>query len=168
MITLRPATIHDLHTLQLWDEQPHNMASNPNGKWEWEAELPETPEWREMLMAELDGRPIGFIQIIDPLLEESHYWGDVPANLRAIDIWIGMAGDLGKGYGTAMMQQALERCFANAQVTAVLIDPLSSNTRARKFYERIGYRFVEYRIFGEDHCAVYELTREEWEGRRLP
>jgi Acetyltransferases, including N-acetylases of ribosomal proteins len=121
-----------------------------------------------MLIAELDGRPIGFIQIIDPLLEESHYWGNVPANLRAIDIWIGMADDLSKGYGTVMMHQALERCFANTQVTAVLIDPLSSNTRGRKFYERMGYRFVEYRNFGEDHCAVYELTREEWEGRRLP
>ena len=51
------------------------------------------------------------IQIIDPALEESHYWGDVPENLRAIDIWIGEETDLGKGYGTQMMQLALARCF---------------------------------------------------------
>jgi aminoglycoside 6'-N-acetyltransferase len=167
-ITLRPATIDDLHRLCLWDEQPHTIASDPNDDWDWEIELDRTPVWREQLIAELDGRPIGFMQIIDPLLEESHYWGNVPANLRAIDIWIGMAEDLGKGYGTVMMELALERCFANKQVTAVIIDPLESNLRARTFYERIGFTFVEYRTFGEDHCAVYELSRQAWEGRRLP
>jgi aminoglycoside 6'-N-acetyltransferase len=34
---------------------------------------------------------IGFVQIIDPAREESHYWGDAPGGLRAIDIWIGEA-----------------------------------------------------------------------------
>lgn len=62
--------------------------------------------------------PIGFIQIIDPVREESHYWGDVAENLRAIDIWIGAETDLGKGYGTKMMQLALVRCFADLSVTA--------------------------------------------------
>ncbi|MBW4489639.1 MAG: acetyltransferase [Trichocoleus desertorum ATA4-8-CV12] len=54
------------------------------------------------MIAEIEGRAIGFIQIIDPTLEESHYWGDIAANLRAIDIGIGEATDLGKGYGTKM------------------------------------------------------------------
>ncbi len=61
-------------------------------------------------MAEVDGRPIGFVQVIDPAREESHYWGDVPVDLRAIDIWIGEEADLGKGCGTQMMQLALARC----------------------------------------------------------
>jgi aminoglycoside 6'-N-acetyltransferase len=34
------------------------------------------------------------IQIIDPAQEETHYWGDVEAELRAIDIWIGEESDL--------------------------------------------------------------------------
>ncbi|NIJ54777.1 GNAT family N-acetyltransferase [Dyadobacter arcticus] len=164
MITLRPATLDDLALLQHWDEQPHSIASDPNDDWVWETELPKTPEWREQLIAELEGRPIGFIQIIDPALEETHYWGDISNNLRAIDIWIGESEDLGKGYGTIMMQLALDRCFTDKAVTAVIIDPLESNFRARKFYEKLGFRFVENRIFDLDHCAVYQIDREYWKG----
>ncbi|MEL6660699.1 MAG: GNAT family N-acetyltransferase [Bacteroidota bacterium] len=153
-ITLRTATLDDLPILKLWDEQAHVIASDPDTDWSWETELPYDPPWREQLMVELDGRPLGFIQIIDPKEEETHYWGVVPPNLRAIDIWIGMAENLGKGYGTIMMRKALDRCFAGEQVTAVLIDPLASNVRAIRFYERLGFEFVEERNFQGDHCHV--------------
>lgn len=161
-ITLRVATLDDVSLLRHWDEQPHVIASDPNDDWGWEVELAETSEWREQWIAELDGRPIGFMQIMDPAQEESHYWGDVPANLRAIDIWIGEATELGKGYGTTMMQLALTRCFADPAVTAVLVDPLANNTRAHRFYERLGFRFLEHRRFGDDDCAVYRLDRAHW------
>ena len=154
---LRPANLTDLERLRHWDEQPHVIASDPNDDWEWEIELGRTPDWREQMIAEIEGRPIGFVQIIDPAREESHYWGDIPANLRAIDIWIGEATELGKGYGTKMMQLALARCFADPEVTAVLVDPLASNTRAHRFYERLGFRQVDRQQFGEDDCFVYRL-----------
>jgi aminoglycoside 6'-N-acetyltransferase len=44
----------------------------------------------------------------------------------------------------------------------VLIDPLASNTRAHRFYERLGFEFVERRRFGEDDCLVYQLLRARW------
>lgn len=159
-IILRTATIKDLPILQLWDEQQHNIDADPKDDWNWETELQYYPPWREQLVAELDGRPIGFIQIIDPKEEETHYWGDIAANLRAIDIWIGMADDIGKGYGTIMMHLAIARCFANPDVTGILIDPLVSNEKAIRFYQRIGYRFVENRYFGDDECAVHILKRD--------
>ncbi|WP_414621071.1 GNAT family N-acetyltransferase [Calothrix sp. CCY 0018] len=162
MINLRFATYDDLELLQHWDEQPHVILSDPNDDWGWEVELQRTPDWREQLIAQIGHRPIGFIQIIDPAREDSHYWGDVPANLRAIDIWIGEETDLGKGYGTKMMQMAIERCFADAAVTAILIDPLASNTRAHRFYKRLGFQFIEHRWFGDDDCFVYRLNRADW------
>lgn len=161
-MNLRSATFADLDLLRYWDEQPHVIASDPNDDWNWEVELERTPDWREQLIAELDGRPIGFVQIIDPAREESHYWGDVTANLRAIDIWIGEESDLGKGYGTRIMQLVLAQCFADPAVTAVLIDPLASNTRAHRFYERLGFQFIEQRQFGDDNCFVYRLSRADW------
>ncbi|PJZ69075.1 GNAT family N-acetyltransferase [Leptospira perolatii] len=161
-IVLRNAVPEDAQLLRYWDDQPHVLQSDPNDDWNWEIELGKAPSWREQLVAMLKGRPIGFIQIIDPLLEESHYWGEVQANLRAIDIWIGEPFDLGKGYGTKMMEQAIERCFADPNVTAILIDPLASNHRAHKFYERFGFQFLEVRRFNEDDCFVYRLNRTDW------
>ena len=101
----------DISTLKQWDEADHVQASSgdPNfNDWNWEYELGgrgEQPPWRHQLMAMLvDHEPktstdIGFVQVIDPLEEESQYWGkDCEPNLRAIDIWIGEADYIGKGY----------------------------------------------------------------------
>jgi aminoglycoside 6'-N-acetyltransferase len=163
-VTLRPANPGDLELLRHRDGQPHTVASDPNDDWGWETELARDPPWREQLIGEVDGRPVGFVQIIDPAEEDSHYWGDVPPNLRAIDIWIGEASDLNRGYGTAMMRLAIARCFAAPEVTAILIDPLASNTAAHRFYERLGFRFVERRRFGGDDCFVYRLERDDAPG----
>lgn len=158
-LVLRAATPADAPLLRRWDEEPHVIASDPETDWQWEDELQVNPDWREQLVAELEGRPIGFVQIIDPAREETRYWGEVPENLRAVDIWIGEPDCLGQGYGTRMMRLALDRCFADPRVSAVLIDPLAANTRAHRFYERLGFRFVERRRFGPDDCFVYRLER---------
>uniref|UniRef100_UPI00404715FE GNAT family N-acetyltransferase n=1 Tax=Roseivirga sp. TaxID=1964215 RepID=UPI00404715FE len=158
-LILRAALPSDLPILEYWDQQKHVIDSDPDDDWEWEKELALNPAWRLQLMAELNGEPIGFIQIIDPLEEETHYWGDVAPNLRAIDIWIGEEKNLGKGYGTEMMQLAIEQCFSDPKVTKILIDPLATNTKAHRFYERLGFKFVEERKFYDSECFVYELKR---------
>lgn len=158
-VVLRPAGPDDVALLRRWDEEPHVVESDPNDDWQWEIELARTPDWREQLIAEVDGRPIGFIEIIDPAREDDHYWGDCPPDLRAIDIWIGEADALGQGHGTEMMRQAIARCFADPSVTAILIDPLESNVRAIRFYERLGFKAVGPRRFGEDDCLVMRLER---------
>jgi aminoglycoside 6'-N-acetyltransferase len=156
---LRPASLADLELLRRWDERPHVVASDPHDDWGWEAELGRRPDWREQLIAELDGRPIGFVQIIDPAREDSRYWGEAPAGLRAIDIWIGEEAELGKGYGTQIMRMAIARCFADPTVTAILVDPRADNVRSHRFYERLEFRFVERRRFNQDDCFVYRLER---------
>jgi GNAT acetyltransferase-like protein len=93
-----------------------------DGFLDWESELQRNPDWREILIAESDRRPLGVIQIIDPAREESHYWGEIESDLRAIDILIGDEADFGRGYGTQMMRLALERCFADGAVHLDRID----------------------------------------------
>ena len=162
-VALRPATVADASLLRTWDEAPHVVASDPNDDWHWDVELARTPRWREQLIAELQGTPVGFVQIIDPRDEDGHYWGDeVPPNLRAVDIWIGDARFLGRGLGTEVMQRVLARCFAPPAVEAVLVDPLAGNDRAHRFYERLGFRRVGPRRFGADDCIVYRLDRSDW------
>jgi aminoglycoside 6'-N-acetyltransferase len=162
MLTLRPATVADAALLRRWDDEPGVRAATGGGDWQWETELPKAFPWREHLIAEVDATPIGFLQIIDPALEESHYWGDVPANLRAIDVWIGEAAYRGRGYGTRMMALAIGRCFADPQVEAILIDPMAGNLRAIRFYQRLGFKPMEERVFGEDRCLVHRLERADW------
>ena len=162
VLHVRTATIDDLALLRRWDDEPHVVESDRNDDWGWETELLRSPPWREQLIAEVDGRAIGFVQIIDPALEDSHYWGDAPAHLRAVDIWIGEADALGRGHGSEMMRQTLARCFAPADVEAVLIDPLASNVDAIRFYRRMGFEFVEARDFADDHCHVHRLSRESY------
>lgn len=160
-LRFRAARPGDLELLRRWDAQPHVRAANPHDDWQWESELGRALEWREQLIAEVDGRPIGYVEIIDPARDDDHYWGTgLPGDLRAVDIWIGETADLGRGYGSEMMRQALDRCFADPSVNAVLVDPLASNARARRFYERCGFRLVELRRFGSDDCAVYRLDRD--------
>ncbi len=161
-ISLRKATIADLRLLEEWDKEDHVIESDPNDDWQWEVELNRNPGWREQLIAEVAGDPIGFIQIIDPMLEESHYWGHIGSGFRAIDIWIGKKENLGRGFGTSMMTSAIQRCFSDERVHTIIIDPLSSNTKARHFYEKMGFGFVKYQRFGEDDCAVYQLHRDGW------
>ena len=161
---LRRATRADLALLKDWDSKPHvAAATGADGAFDWEGELGRDPDWREMLIAEEDRRAIGILRIIDPAAEETHYWGEIESGLRAIDIWIGEESDLGRGHGTGMMRLALERCFSNAAVGAVLVDPLARNSGACRFYERLGFRPVEQRTFGKDDCIVYRLDRHAWQ-----
>lgn len=161
-ILLRKATLSDLSLFQHWDQQPHVIAAAPSDEIDWETELQRDVDWQEMYIAELEGHPLGFIQVIDPAREETHYWGEIEENCRAIDIWIGEKENLGKGYGTKMMNLAIERSFADPKVYTIWIDPLESNKDAIRFYERLGFEFVEKRRFGEDDCAVYRLKRKNW------
>lgn len=162
-LRLRHAVVADLDVLLGWQRQPHIIEAGIDEDWGWAQELPRRPPWREQLIAELHGRPIGFVQIIDARAEETHYWGDVERGARAIDIWIGAADALGRGHGSAMMREALARCFAVEEVPAVLVDPLARNRRAHRFYRRFGFRFLEARRFGRDDCHVHRLARADWQ-----
>jgi len=161
-VNFRAATASDLELLQHWDRQEHVIASDPEDE-DWEYELSRNPTWRALLIAEVEGTPIGCVQIIDPYEEDTHYWGEVDQNKRAIDIWIGEKDYLNKGFGTQMMQQAIAICFSEPLVSEILIDPLSTNHAAIRFYKRLGFDFVEERTFNQDLCEVYSLKREKWE-----
>lgn len=61
-----------------------------------------------------------------------------------------------------MMRLALARCFKNPAVSAVLSDPFAGNVRSHRFYQRLGFQFIEPRRFGEDDCCVYRLERSRY------
>jgi aminoglycoside 6'-N-acetyltransferase len=169
-ITLRPANLADVPLFERWDRQLHVISATTDDPAAekafndacWPDEVAAQDEHSRYLIAEFGGRPIGAMQMIDPHLESTHYWGGIRPNLRALDIWIGEPDCLGKGYGETMMRRAFMLCFADPAVTAIVIDPLASNVRAHRFYRRLGFKPVGRREFGDDACLVHDLKREDW------
>src|SRR5690349_14852659 len=126
-LTIQPATQADATTLARWDADPSVIActtDDPNAERAfagavWADEIAGNGALTCYYIAELDARPIGAMQVIDPHGEPTHYWGEIEPNLRAIDIWIGDAADRNKGYGALMMGAAIDACFADPAVAAI-------------------------------------------------
>ncbi len=98
--------------LSRWDTDPDVIAATTDdddadrafGGLDWLDEIAQDCDASFHLIAELDGRPVGALQIIDPHEEPTHYWGDIAPHLRAIDIWVGSPDDRGKGHGATIMR----------------------------------------------------------------
>lgn len=170
-VRLRPATLADVAVLEAWDREPHVIACSSDRPGlevafdgiDWPEELAERSDVSFYDIAEVDGRPIGVMQVCDPHREPTRYWGEIEPNLRAMDIWIGPKDALNRGYGTQMMTLAIDAAFADPRVTAIVIDPLNSNTAAHRFYRRLGFKDVGRRVFhDEDDCLVMRLERGAW------
>jgi aminoglycoside 6'-N-acetyltransferase len=170
-LTIRVATRADVPTLERWDADPDVIActtDDPDAEQAfpcaiWSDEIAGSSDVTCYYMAELDGRSIGAMQVIDPHAEPTHYWGEIEQNLRAVDIWIGNASDRNQGYGALMMGAVIDACFADPAVTGIIIDPLNTNTNAHRFYRRLGFKPVGRRMFNdEDDCLVHRLERADW------
>ena len=164
MVELRPMRLADVAQLAQWDDDPDVRAAlgGRSADWyDWPAELARDVSWRELLIAEEHGRPIGFVQLNDAYEEESHYWGDVEPGTWALDIWIGSPRDRGRGFGAQAMRAAVARIFERPGANTVLIDPKVTNQRAIAFYERLGFERVGERDFDDDdRCLVMRLRRD--------
>jgi aminoglycoside 6'-N-acetyltransferase len=173
-VVLRPATLDDAAIMHRWDRDPAVIAcssDNPEAEVafegaDWAEEIAAATPLSFHLIAEERGRPVGALQIVDPHLEPTAYWGAIEPDLRAIDVWIGDPADRNRGLGAEIMRQAIELCFAAPAVAAIVIDPLASNTAAHRFYRRLGFEPVGRRLFGTDDCLVHRLERAVWTVRR--
>lgn len=163
MMQIRPATADDLPLLYHWNAQPHVIKARGNDdQVNWKLELSSPSTWPQTFLGVIQNRPVGVTHIIDPAEEETGYWGRVEPDLRAIDIWIGQQQDLNKGYGTKMMRLAINHCFEDEGVNAILVDPLEDNKDAHRFYERLGFTELGLQKFGNDNCRVFRLERSVW------
>ncbi len=170
-VKIRPAALRDVPTLTRWDGEQHVITATSDDpsvpdKFDWNHELAPRADGTQFFVAEVEERPIGILGVLDPARERTHYWGAVAVNLRAIDIWIGEKDALGKGYGSQMMKWAIDYCFAEPNVVAIVVDPLYSNTRAHRFYEKFGFRRVERRQFDAiSDCLVMRLEKGSYDAR---
>ena len=75
---------------------------------------------------------------------EVHSWPQphlqrLPVGTRAIDAFVGEPGMLGRGHGSCFLRLLAERLMREG-APAVVIDPDVKNLRARRAYEKAGFR----------------------------
>jgi 8-oxo-dGTP pyrophosphatase MutT (NUDIX family)/RimJ/RimL family protein N-acetyltransferase len=109
----------------------------------------ETPYPATPLIITADGEGVGYVQhfpVVGPLRAEYHL-DDVHEvagleRVDAIELFVDPAR-WGEGIGTAALGALLERLFAEG-LDGVVVDPLLTNERAQRLYERHGFRWVAY------------------------
>lgn len=88
-------------------------------------------------------------------------WDDDPAVITATSDDSAATVAFGCDWADELAQQN-----AYSRVTAIVIDPLNSNTRAHAFYQRLAFVPTHRQLFGgTDDCLVHRLTRAAWMAR---
>ncbi len=86
-----------------------------------------------------DEQPIGYIEYYLANKVGGGWWLDQPAGVYGIDVFIGGAEILGKGYGSIFLRKFVDFLIAKPEVKKIIIDPAVDNNRAIRCYEKVGF-----------------------------
>jgi aminoglycoside 6'-N-acetyltransferase len=140
--SFRPAAIDDLPRLRRWLHAPEvrRWWGNPSGQFELlRADLNEL--CMAMRLVSLNGRPFAYAQDYEVHAWPQPHLAHLPQGSRAIDSFIGWPSMIGRGHGQAYLRLLAERlCIEGAPFAA--IDPAIDNVRARRAYEKAGFRLA--------------------------
>lgn len=99
--------------------------------------------WGEPFIIEYQKKPIGYIQCYDCHNEPTQYWNShVEKGSWGIDIWIGDKGYWGKGVAEEAIKTLSDQ-LSQREVRSIIVDPHKSNIRAKKFYEKVGFKYIK-------------------------
>lgn len=102
------------------------------------------------------GRAIGYVQYY-PLTEEEGRSYDVPSieGVYGMDLLVGQPDLWGRGMGTRVVSMVLGYLFQRLDARRVAIDPVVTNHRAIRCYEKAGFRRVKVLPRHELHEGEY-------------
>jgi aminoglycoside 6'-N-acetyltransferase len=138
----RPAAAADLPMLRRWRETPDVLPwwgawQHPEAEFEAHLADPAMAMW----IVDLGGRPFAFAQDYACHAWENHPFAYLPAGSRGVDLYIGEPDMLGRGHGSALLRAHCDRLLG-AGAPAIGTDPHPDNLRARRAYEKAGFRQV--------------------------
>jgi aminoglycoside 6'-N-acetyltransferase len=136
----RPATRGDLPLLRAWLDTPEVVRwwGDPH---EQMALLEEDMNEPRMVMriVSFEGRPFAYAQDYDVHAWPQPHMSHLPPGSRAIDAFIGKIEMIGRGHGSAFLRLLAEQ-LTEEGATVVAIDPGVDNIRARRAYQKAGFR----------------------------
>jgi aminoglycoside 6'-N-acetyltransferase len=138
--TFRPAALLDLPLLQHWLRTPEVVRWWGNAE-EQAVLLREDMDEPRMVMriVSFEGRPFASAQDYAVHAWPQPHFAHLPPGSRAIDSFIGEPDMIGRGHGSAYLKLLAERLRAEG-APVVTIDPDVDNLRARRAYEKAGFR----------------------------
>lgn len=120
-----------------------------------EAYLPRPDDPFVPCMVAYEGVPIGYLQFYPVEADVRPLFGVAPdANAWGIDQFIGEVAYWNRGIGTEMIRTILDYLFHNQQADQVILDPVATNLRAIRVYEKCGFQAVKLLPQWELHEGV--------------
>ena len=127
-----------LHVRRWWGDPDHEMALIREGL---------ASGGVEAFIVRIDGRPIAYVQSWHPANYEEIGWGRLVGDATVgIDIFVGPADAVGKGFG-ALIVEAFARKLRAEGAPRVIIDPDAANAGAIRAYAKAG--FVPFRRWSD-------------------
>jgi aminoglycoside 6'-N-acetyltransferase len=134
----RPMTTADLPLIRQWLAKPHvrEWWGDPSEQYALVSGDLDEPAMDQYVVS-TDGKDFGYIQCYDLTAWNSGF-GTQPEGTRGIDLFIGEAGMIEQGHGSALI-----RAFADTRLAAgaprIVTDPDPANPRAVRAYEKAGF-----------------------------
>ena len=145
----RPVVRQDLPRLRIWLRTPDATLwwGDPEEQFALLQQDVNDPRM-VMRIISYEGRPFAYAQDYEVHVWPQPHFRHLPAGARAIDAFIGEPDMIGKGHGSAFLRLLAEQLRAEGAST-VVIDPAANNLRARRAYEKAGFRNDFFVVTGE-------------------
>ena len=129
---------------------------------DWETYSFKQESWNRLLLVMYTRKPIGLIEIIDPQQEESHYWGIMPKDQRAINFYLAETTHRHAEFQAPLLHLALWQCFKEDGVNTVWSEPPTDDYAALQLFEHLGFKPVDERkVEGKIH-QIFQIQRADW------
>jgi RimJ/RimL family protein N-acetyltransferase len=115
--------------------------------------------WIDPMIVSVNNTPIGFIQSYRASRVGEGWWPDFDDSVVGIDQFIGEVRYLGKGFGSALIAQYLEKLFADSTIRRVIADPAPDNLRAIRAYEKAGFTQAGNVLTPDGTALLMQISR---------
>ncbi len=151
-VTFVPVTKEHLPLLRRWMNQAHwqEWWGKPETELGYIVDMIEGRDSTEPYLFHVDERPVGYIQVwyvkphqVQEWTKDNPWLLELPPETVGVDLSIGEADDLAKGYGTAALSQFVGELRKRGH-KEIIIDPDPANTRAVRAYLKAGFRPIAH------------------------
>jgi streptomycin 6-kinase/ubiquinone/menaquinone biosynthesis C-methylase UbiE/RimJ/RimL family protein N-acetyltransferase len=106
-------------------------------------------------------RPIGFIQCYEARKVGGGWWSKAKSGTFGIDQFIGEIDFMNKGWGAKIIRQFVKEQFENSDLTEIITDPVPTNTRAIRCYEKVGFHRLEEIVTPDGPAILMRIKKNE-------